>query len=371
MNVLLVSHHALPHVGGLEVLVDKEARALARGGQRVTHVTSDARGAAQSDPYPDGATLVRIATWNPVERYLHLAYPIFSPRLLTTLWRESKRADVVHVHGFIYLSSLAAMVIAAFQHKPRMLSDHGAIQRYHSPYATIPARIAAETIGRLNCRLATRLMAYNDRVLEVLADLNGHRSPTRFVPYPIDAELFHPPTPERRQALRRQLGWRDDRKTVLFVGRFNPDKGPDLLVRAADPDRYQIVLCGPGERANLGDLRGRSDVTVLDPRPQTGVRDLYQAADVVAVPTVPGREGFPLVVREALACGTPVVLAYESGYEPYRGVRGLRFCEHTEASLRATLVEALSDTVPLPPLEPDDPLSPSEGSWIEMIYGPG
>jgi glycosyltransferase involved in cell wall biosynthesis len=368
MNILLVSHHALPHVGGLEVLVDREARALVADGHHVVHVTSDLGGAGQSVAYPPGARLVRVRSWHPLERRHHLAYPLFSPRLIAVLWRESRNADVVHTHGFIYLSSLAAMVIAAIRRKPRILTDHGAIQIYHSRAATVAARIASETIGRLNCRLATKLTAYNRRVLDVISRLNGGRSPASFVPYPLDEGLFHVPSVERRKALRKRLGWPDSPKTVLFVGRLNPDKGADLLVRTADAERYRIVICGPGDRANLGSLEGRDDVTVMDPRPQAEVAELYQAADVVAVPTVPGREGFPLVVREALACGTPVVLAYEPGYEPYRGLRGLRFVERTSDDLHAGLVDALGDTVPLPPLDRDDPLSPSDSAWIRMIY---
>lgn len=369
MKVLLVSHHALPHVGGLEILVDKEVRALAAAGHEVVHVTSDAGGAGQTAPYPACASLVRVRTWNPVERWFHLAYPVFSPRLLRTLWREAGRADVVHVHGFIYLSSLIGMVAAAVRRRPRILTDHGAIQTYHSAIATVAARIASETIGRINCRLATKLVAYNQRVLTVISRLNGGRAPAEFIPYPVDADLFHPPSPERRLALRRGLGWPDSPKTVLFVGRLNPDKGADLLARTPDPDRYRIVICGPGDPAILGDLTGRDDVTLLAPRPQLEIRDLYQAADVVAVPTVAGREGFPLVAREALACGTPVVLAYEPGYEPYREVRGLRFVERTSTALRAGIVEALEDEVPLPALPADDPLTPSVDRWVELIYG--
>jgi glycosyltransferase involved in cell wall biosynthesis len=368
MKVVLVSHHALPHVGGLEILVDKEVRALVAAGHSVVHITSDLGGAGHLPPYPPGATLLRIRSWNPIERFLHLAYPLFSPRLLTTLWRESKAADVVHVHGFIYMSSLVAVVVAALRGKPRILTDHGAIQTYHTPIATLAARAASETIGRVNCRLATKVVAYNQRVLSVISRLNGGRSPAAFVPYPVDETVFHPAAPEVRRRLRQELGWPDDPKTVLFVGRLNPDKGADLLVRTPDPDRYRIVICGPGDPSILGDLSNRPDVSVLAPRPQSEIRDLYQAADVVAVPTVPGREGFPLVAREALACGTPVVLAYEPGYEPYRNVRGLRFVERTSSGLHAGIVAALSDAVPLPALPADDPLTPSAARWIEMIY---
>jgi glycosyltransferase involved in cell wall biosynthesis len=371
VNVLLVSHHALPHVGGVEVLVDMEARELARQGHHVTHVTSDASGAGRSVPYPPNVRLVRVRAWHVVERRFHLAYPIFSIRLLRVLWRESRRADVVHVHGFIYLSSLAAMVVAALRGRPRMLTDHGAIQRYHTPLATLAARAAAETVGRLTCRLATVVMAYNQRVLDVMSDLNGRRSPARFVPYPVDRSVFHRASPDRRRELRRELGWPDTPRTVLFVGRLNPDKGADLLVQAGNPARYRIVICGPGDTRNLGDLRGRDDVTVLEPRPQSEVRKLYQAADVVAVPTVPGREGFPLVVREALACGTPVVLAYEPGYEPYRALPGLTFFERTVDGLRAALDAVLCESH-----EPDewvvpDELAPTAPAWIRQMYDLG
>src|SRR5919197_1899233 len=51
MRALIVSHYALPHVGGVEVLVDKEIRALVTAGHHVVLVTSDGAGAAQTPVY--------------------------------------------------------------------------------------------------------------------------------------------------------------------------------------------------------------------------------------------------------------------------------------------------------------------------------
>src|SRR5205807_6495543 len=135
------------------VLVDKEIRALADEGHGVVHVTSAISGKGETPLYPASVRQVRVPATSYLERRHHLAYPIFSPGLLPVLWREVSHADVVHAHGFIFMSSVFALVIAALRGKPRILTDHGAIQRYHSWVHTGLARMASETLGRLNARL--------------------------------------------------------------------------------------------------------------------------------------------------------------------------------------------------------------------------
>src|SRR5262245_27447563 len=111
MHVLIVSHLALPHVGGVEVLVDHEIRALMAAGHQVTLVTSDGTGQAQTPIYPSSVKVQRVSAWHVLERRFHLPFPIFSPWLLVALWRAVAAADVIHIHGCMFLSSLTAAVL--------------------------------------------------------------------------------------------------------------------------------------------------------------------------------------------------------------------------------------------------------------------
>ena len=145
------------------------------------------------------------------------------------------------------------------------------------------------------------------------------------VPPGVDTDLF---TPGDRAAARQALGIGPAEKVVVFAGRIQPLKGPDVAVRAvhrlADrhPEhRWRLVVVGgasgtgrrPGHRLDdLVDLLGSRDT--IDLRPPVPAADLvtiFRAADVVAVPSF--NESFGLVAIEAQAAGTPVVAAAVGG----------------------------------------------------------
>ena len=362
MHVLVVSHLALPHVGGVENLVDLEVRALAAAGHRVTLVTSDGTGAGREPAYPASVRVIRVPAWHILERRFGIPYPLFSPRLLTTLWNEVRAADTVHAHGFLFANSALAVLLAKLQGKPCTLTDHGGIQKFSSRPATLAARLGAETVGRLSATLASRITTYNARIQGTLNRL-GRRKDCEFIPNPVDGSLFFPPTASERAAARAALGWPEDRKKVLFVGRLIAAKGVKLLLESK-ADEFDLAFCGPGDASLLA-----GNAEYLPPRPQTELRTLYHAADALALPAEV-REGFPLVVQEAVACGLPVVLGYDPGFEPYRELPGLVFCERKPDAVRHAIQQALAIGVAL--AEPGRP-HPADfflrfEQWVNRMY---
>ncbi|MFB9238914.1 D-inositol-3-phosphate glycosyltransferase [Plantactinospora siamensis] len=133
-----------------------------------------------------------------------------------------------------------------------------------------------------------------------------------------------------RVAARRRLGLPEGGNVVAFVGRIQPLKAPDVLLRAVaalrdrDPrlvDELTVVVAGgpsgsgldrPTSLIELTAALGISRTVRFLP-PQTGedLAALYRAADVVAVPSY--NESFGLVALEAQACGTPVLAAAVGG----------------------------------------------------------
>jgi len=363
-RVVIVSHHALPHVGGVEVLVDQEIRALVSEGRTVTHVTSDLMGSAETPTYPADVRVVRVPAWHFLERKARLAYPLFSPSIFTTMWRAIGEADAVHVHGFIFMSSVVATLLAALRGKPVVLTDHGGIMPLSSGRLDLLMKAVSFTVGRFTTRIAKKLIAYNIRVLRDLERLSGRVDKSLFLPYPINTQLFHPPSPEERAAARRELGWSDQRPKVLFAGRITADKGC-LLLLAAKSDAFDLVFVGPGN-PDILELP-RQGVTYLPPRSQRDLAKLYHASDLFALPSRPGREGFPIATRAALACGVKAVMSYEEGYEPYRRIPNLWFCEHLfAANLRATIEKALRAPLQRVVDDPDFGITPAE--WVGRIY---
>lgn len=125
---------------------------------------------------------------------------------------------------------------------------------------------------------------------------------------------------------RDRLGLPHDRKIVVFAGRLQPLKGPDVLVRAwpdvtarfAKPPLL-VVIGGPSGRPLARDeLRAlawhegvSANVVFSPPVPQETLADWFRAADLVAVPS--HHESFGLVALEAQAVGTPVVATAVGG----------------------------------------------------------
>ncbi|KAB1161572.1 D-inositol-3-phosphate glycosyltransferase [Micromonospora sp. AMSO12t] len=149
----------------------------------------------------------------------------------------------------------------------------------------------------------------------------------------VDLDRFRPaPGSRDRVAVeaRRRLGLPATGYVVAFVGRIQPLKAPDVLIRAVaalrerDPvlaDEVTVVICGgpsgsgldrPTALMELAGTLGVADRVCFLP-PQTGddLPALYRAADLVAVPSY--NESFGLVALEAQACGTPVVAAAVGG----------------------------------------------------------
>jgi glycosyltransferase involved in cell wall biosynthesis len=370
MRVLIVSNYALPHVGGIQTLVDQEVRALAAEGHQIVLLTSDAGGLPATPAYPKQVRVIRVPAAHVLERRFQIFYPLFSPRLLPIVWREAGRCDVIHIHGLVFMTSLAATLSGRLRGKPCIVTEH--LGHYHSEswVASLLARWLMETGGRLTARLADRLIGFTPPIVTLLAQLTGSPSRSTFMAKPVDLSWFQPPTPAERQAARDRLGWEQSRPKALFVGRLIPDKGVQVLLHAADP-RYDLVFCGPGDHSILEQALGPG-ISYFPPRHPLQLRELYQAADVVVAPSI--REGgLPLVALEALACGRPVVLANYDGAGLYRDMAGIVICDRKPEAIRSAILECLRepgrwDTAEIVRGLARIVISPQE--WVRSMYEP-
>jgi D-inositol-3-phosphate glycosyltransferase len=167
---------------------------------------------------------------------------------------------------------------------------------------------------------ADRLIVNTEDEARQLVSLH-HAEPGRIdVVHPgVDLATF---TPGDQLAARAALGIAADEQVVAFVGRIQPLKAPDVLLRAAAKlPGVRVVVAGgpsgsgltaPDSLVRLADELGIADrVTFLPPQSRAQLVDVYRAADLVAVPSY--SESFGLVAIEAQACGTPVVAAAVGG----------------------------------------------------------
>ncbi|MDX1709305.1 MAG: glycosyltransferase, partial [Desulfobacterales bacterium] len=135
------------------------------------------------------------------------------------------------------------------------------------------------------------------------------------VPCGVNLDLFQP---RDKIGARRSLGLDENASIALYVGRFDPIKGIDRLLKAIAHLRRQqpvqlLIIGGDGpetiEYQNLErlvhQLGVQDSVTFLGRIEQRQLPPYYSAADLLVIPSY--YESFGLVGLESLACGTPVV----------------------------------------------------------------
>lgn len=145
----------------------------------------------------------------------------------------------------------------------------------------------------------------------------------------------------------RRWGWR-----LLFVGRLDPTKGIDTLVRALPllPDEATLRIIAPPEAAHLARVRslaaslGVERRIVIESAPRRELRAAYRSADVCVFPSE-WAEPFGLVPLEAMACGTPVVATGTGGSGEYLrdGVNSLLYAAGDPRLLAAAVQEMSGD----------------------------
>ncbi|MGH6653801.1 MAG: D-inositol-3-phosphate glycosyltransferase [Actinocrinis sp.] len=207
---------------------------------------------------------------------------------------------------------------------------------------------------------ADRLIANTEQEAEQLVRLYGADPDRVAVVHPgVDLETFRPGD---RAAARAALGLPQHAPVLLFVGRIQPLKAPDILLRLAadlvarDPWRYQDLvvavvggpsgtgLAEPHQLARLARRLGIAEhVRFVKPVGQDRLAAWYRAADIALVPSY--NESFGLVAVEAQACGTPVVAAKVGGLVTAvrDGESGLLVAGHDPADY-ATAVAGLLDS---------------------------
>jgi glycosyltransferase involved in cell wall biosynthesis len=343
LRVLFVSHYALPHVGGIETSIAAVAGELTGRGHDVAHLASAALRPGERDRMaPSPYRVVRVPAANALERRLGVPYPVFSPLLLSALRREVARADVVHAHGFLYLSSAVALGFARrAQHRPlRVLTEHVGHVPYPNAALDRAERIAIATLGRGTARRAEAIATYNARVAGELRELAPGALAAHIV-NGVDPERFRPPRAGERGRVRGELGW-DERPRVVFVGRAVAKKGLRVALEAAalGGGAFDLVVVGPGVDAPPG----APHVEALGGISPARLADVYRAADAFVLPST--GEGFPLSAQEAMASGLPIVLGDDAAYSDQVAGAGasVRLVSADGPAVAAELTALLADS---------------------------
>lgn len=304
------------------------------------------------------------ASLSPID--VHRWVPDFTEGIRAFVRDDAGAAPYDLVHSHYWLSGLTGIALAAEWQRPHVVMFHtlGEVKNRARRHEHEPAlRIEAE---RTVVALADRLICATPHERDFLSQLYGaHPDCVSVVPGGVDLQRFRPAD---RDTARRALGIGPG-PLALFVGRLEPLKGIDILLRAAaladlaQPLHVLVVGGDAGadsERASLqqlcDELGIRDRVRFVDAVSRDQLALYYQAADVCVVPS--HYESFGLVAVEALASGIPVIATRVGGlqYTVRDGQTGYLiswrcpepFAERIEALLEnADLRERFSRAAPL------------------------
>lgn len=218
------------------------------------------------------------------------------------------------VHTTLYEADIAGRVAARIARVPSSTSlvndSYNASHRREAPAVRLAAAYA---LDRLTARSAKRFHAISTAIAQSLGPRLGIRPDLiDVIPRGRDPERFPFRSAEARRRTRQVLGLDDAVPVVLAVGRQEPQKGLQHLLRAApfvaqNHPALVVLIAGREGRASeeLRQLASElaADVRILGSR--TDVPDLLSAADVFCFPSE--GEGFGGVLIEALAVGCPIV----------------------------------------------------------------
>ncbi|WP_129786010.1 D-inositol-3-phosphate glycosyltransferase [Promicromonospora panici] len=389
LRIAMVSVHTSPleqpgtgDAGGLNVYVLELSRALARRGAQVeiyTRATSSAQPKV-TDAEP-GIRVIHVSA-GPYEGLDKNDLPgqlcAFAAGVLRAeAHRPEGWYDVLHTH--YWLSGQVGWLAAERWDVPLVHTMH-TMARVKN--ASLAPGDTPEPHGRVIgeeqvVAESDALVANTDQEAgELVRDYHAEPDRVHVVQPGVDLKVFSP-LPEadlvaeaadgdpvdrvrRRAELRERLGLPPDRKIVLFAGRVQLLKGPDVLVRALGERIWSegdgqppllVVLGGASGRATavreleaLAYQEGvAAHVVVRPPVPQRTLANYFRAVDLVAVPS--HSESFGLVAAEAQASGTPVVAAAVGGLRTVvqDGVSGVLVPDHEPESWALALKSLLDD----------------------------
>lgn len=338
-SIALISVHGDPAIdigkeeaGGQNVYVRQVGEALARLGWQVDMYTR------RTDPeqpgivnHAPGCRTIRLTAGpaNFVNRDEIFTYlPAFVEELLAFQQQQQLKYGIVHTN--YWLSSWVGMELKSRQPLQQVHTYHSLGAVKYSTIDTVPliagTRLAVEKVC---LETAERVVATSPQEEEHLRTMVSATGGTiTVIPCGTDIERFGSVT---REQARQTLGIPLDAKVVFYVGRFDPRKGIETLVRAVgrsklrDGTDLRLIIGGgsrPGrsdgiERERIEGIVAELGLTGLTTFPgridDTDLPVYYGAADVCVVPS--HYEPFGLVAIEAMASGTPVVASDVGGLQ--------------------------------------------------------
>lgn len=308
MKILHVVSSVWRGGGGTSEVVPRLCRALKECGHEVTLAV------AHNGEISDAASRA-ISSGVEYRAFPRLRHPralAISPVFSREIKGLIANADMVHLHACWMYPSWAAGWEAQKQGKPYVIMPHGAFNHMALKKSKWKKSIIGRVIVRPLFKKASGIVATSE---SEAAGIKAYGVNGRMHIMPIGLDLKDVDLGKQNESLLHMLGCDVHKKRMLFLSRFSPGKGLDMLVDAwkkLNRNDWQLLLVGPDDRGYTGVVKEMyrdcicdGSVVVSGPIYGQGKFDLLKSVDSFVLPS--RSENWGIAVAEAMASGLPVV----------------------------------------------------------------
>ncbi len=310
-KLCIVTHTFLPHVGGIEKVVNEQSKRLLQKNFEPMVVTN--RIGTPKQYVVDGVNVNCYESLNTGFR-LGIPYSIPTVPSFEVFLKAVKSSKIIHAHGHPYLTSLIAAKLARRYNKPFVLTQHNTFIEYDNIFDKIE-RLNDLAVGKETIKEADKIITVSHATKDYVLSLGAKPEKIKVMYNGVDMERFKP-LAGKREEMRRKLGFPQNATVVVTVRRLVYKNGVDTLIEGANlaikkNPNIIFLIVGKGPDQSSVQMRAQELGIENNFRLAGFVIDedlslYYNAADFFVLPSKSG-EGLPLVALEAMACGLPVI----------------------------------------------------------------
>ena len=314
------------------------SRSLVKAGMECTILTTDLGLTKESVSALEGVNIIALPCIN--KRFYLPKFSISKIRIII------ENVDIIHLMGHWTLLNAIVYLISRYLNKPYCVCPAGAVPIFGR--SKFFKRFYNLVIGRKIFQNSSRILAVSENEIPHFMSYGVPLEKISVIPNGINKADF---LANNVLYFRNKLDL-EDMSIILFLGRLNVKKGPDLLLKAFNNIKdklldYHLVFVGPDD-GMLNELKQMVDEYQLNDQIHfigylggTDKSDAFHAADLLVIPS--RQEAMSIVVLEAGISGTPVLLTDQCGFDDIEKIDGGKVVQATVKGIELGLIEILRD----------------------------
>jgi len=336
MHICYCYHVFYPTKGGVEENIINVSRELIKNGHKVSVITSNIPNRPEKEII-EGIEVLRAKT----------LFSIFKTPIMPEYRKLLSRvdADIIHTHGTIPNVSDVAILYAAKNNTPSVLTYHFD-GNADSTVGDLFAVFYNHFINRKVVSKADKIISTSKSYAETSIVLKDFLDKVEIIPNGVDLNRFNPKIAVGNIREKYNL---PSENIIFNVGRFVKYKGLEYLIKAMKyVEHGTLIVAGKGklERHLKQIIRDEKlkNVKFLGYIPDDDLPKLYRVSDVYVLPSITRGENFGISALEAMACGVPVIASDLPGVrELVRDDCGIKVKPKNILGLAEKINEILSD----------------------------